>query len=75
MGRIAIKLLPWESGHVAAFTLSGDFSQFAPIQMLGLTVANLLTVFYLVVAAFTRGRRSVHDFVVGTVVSMRNDEV
>ncbi|GEM_PF-2881135 len=69
MGRIAIKLLPWESGHVAAFTLSGDFSQFASIQMLGLTVANLLTVFYLVVAAFTRDRRSVHDFVVGTVVS------
>jgi len=69
VGRTAIKLLPWEVVHLAAFTLSGDFSQFSLIQMIGLTVANLLTVVYWVVAAFTRGRRSVHDFVVGTVVS------
>lgn len=68
LGRTAIKLLPWEVVHLAAFTLSTDRAPFTPGQTIGLALANLLLVVYLVVAAFTRGRRTLHDFVVGTQV-------
>jgi hypothetical protein len=61
-------LLPWELVHLAAFTLARDLSQLTAAQISGLTAANLLTVLYLVVAVGTDGRRSIHDFVVGTVV-------
>lgn len=68
LGRTAIKLLPWELVHLTAFTLSADLAQFTPAQTIGLALANLLVVIYLVMAAFTRGRRTLHDFVVGTQV-------
>ena len=68
LGRTAIKLLPWELVHISAFALSQDLAQFSPLQIGGLIVANLLMVVYLGAAAATKGRRSVHDFVVRTLV-------
>ena len=60
--------VPWELVHLTAFTLSADLSQLTLLQTIGLTLVNLLVVGYLVVVVLTRGRRSVHDFVMGTVV-------
>ena len=68
LGRTAIKLLPWETVHVSLFALSSDPTRFAPRQWVGLAVANTLMVAYLVVAAWTRGRRSVHDYATKTEV-------
>ena len=59
LGRTAVKLLPWELTHLSAFALS---------SVLGLAIANGLLVIYLAVAAYTRGRRSVHDYVAKTEV-------
>ncbi len=64
LGRTAVKLLPWETAHLSAFALSG----LEPWQMIGLTIANGLIVVYVVVAACTGGRRSVHDYVAATEV-------
>lgn len=66
--RTAVKLLPWEIVHVAAFALSADLTQFRPPQMIGVGVANLLIIVYLVIAMLTRGQRSVHDLLAGTLV-------
>jgi hypothetical protein len=55
-----VKLLPWEMTHLSAFALA---------SYLGLVIANALVVVYLAVVVWTRGRRSVHDYVVGTEVS------
>jgi uncharacterized RDD family membrane protein YckC len=68
LGRTAIKLLPWETVHVSLLALSSDPTRFAPRQWVGLAVANILMVAYLVVAAWTRGRRSVHDYAAKTEV-------
>ncbi len=68
LARTAVKLLPWELVHIFAFALSADLSEFRPLQLGGVSVANLLTLTYLVVVIATRGRRSVHDFVAGTLV-------
>jgi uncharacterized RDD family membrane protein YckC len=68
LGRTAVKLLPWELVHLSAFALSTNLSQFSPTQVAGLVAANLLTVVYLGAAVATKGRRSVHDYVAGTLV-------
>jgi len=68
LGRTALKLLPWELVHLAAFHLSTDLAQFTLRQTIGLGVANGLLIVYLALAAFTGGRRTFHDFVVGTQV-------
>ena len=64
LGRTAVKLLPWETTHLSAFALSGV----EPWQLIGLTIANGLILVYVVVAACTGGRRSVHDYVAATEV-------
>jgi uncharacterized RDD family membrane protein YckC len=66
--RTAVKLLPWELAHLSAFALSTDLSRFNLAQIVGVAVANLLTLVYLAIAVATRGRRSVHDYVAGTFV-------
>ncbi len=66
--RTAIKLLPWELVHLSAFALSTDLRKFSPVQVLGVGGANLLVVIYLAVAVATRGQRSIHDFVAGTII-------
>lgn len=66
--RTTMKLLPWELVHIAAFALSTDLTQFRPVQRVGLTLANLLIVVYLLLAGLSRGQRSLHDYVAGTVV-------
>jgi uncharacterized RDD family membrane protein YckC len=69
LGRNAVKLLPWETTHLSAFAFSAepgvslDFG-----QLIGLTIANVLIVVYLVVALCSGGRRSVHDYIAGTQV-------
>jgi uncharacterized RDD family membrane protein YckC len=68
VGRTALLLLPWELIHVSAFGLSRQLDRLNPLQIAGLTVANLLTIIYLVVTFRTGGRRSVHDFLAGTSV-------
>ncbi len=68
LGRTAVKLLPWELVHLAAFGLAEGTGQFTTAQAVGLTIANALAVAYFASAVATRGRRSVHDWVVGTVV-------
>ena len=66
--RTAVKLLPWELVHIAAFALSEDLQRFSSQQSMGLVIANLLSIVYLVVTLKTRGRRSVHDLVADTEV-------
>ncbi len=69
--RTAVKLLPWELVHLSAFALSQDMGSFTTVQMVLLTVANLLTLVYVGVAAFMHGQQSVHDFVAKTQVVSR----
>jgi len=64
LARTAVERLPWETTHLSAFALLGV----EPWQLIGLTIANGLIVFYILVAACTGGRRSVHDFVAATEV-------
>lgn len=68
VARTAILLLPWELVHVSAFGLSRHLDRLNPLQIAGLTIANLLTILYLVVTFRTGGRRSVHDVLAGTSV-------
>jgi uncharacterized RDD family membrane protein YckC len=66
--RTAVKLLPWELTHLAAFAFAHETGGFTPVQTAGLVLANGLALAYLAMAAGTRGERSVHDLVAGTVV-------
>ena len=66
--RTAVKLLPWELVHVSAFALSTDLTRFSQEQVIGVAVANVLTVVYLGVAVATMSRRSVHEYAAGTLV-------
>jgi len=66
--RTTLKLLPWELVHVAAFALSTDLTQFRPAQMVGVALANLLIIVYLLLAGLSCGQRSLHDYVAGTLV-------
>ena len=69
LGRTAVKLLPWETTHLSAFAFSAEPGVSLDLgQLVGLTIANVLIVFYFVVAACTGGRRSVHDYVAATEV-------
>lgn len=70
--RTALKLLPWELVHIGAFALSTDMNQFRPVQMAGVGLANLLIVVYLVLAGRSRGQRSLHDYLAGTLVRAAN---
>ena len=67
--RTAVKLLPWELVHIAAFAAGNDLSAMTKSQIAGIAGADLLAGVYLFVAAVTGGRRSVHDFASGTVVT------
>ncbi|NDJ35607.1 MAG: RDD family protein [Chloroflexi bacterium] len=68
--RTAMKLLPWELVHVAAFALSTDLTQVRRVQQVGLALANLLIIVYLLLVWFSRGQRSLHDYVAGTLVRL-----
>ena len=69
LGRTAVKLLPWEITHLFAFALSAQPGVSLDVgQLIGLTIADVLIVVYLVVVACTGGRRSVHDYVAATEV-------
>jgi uncharacterized RDD family membrane protein YckC len=66
--RTAVKLLPWELTHFSAFALMRDPNTFESRQLVGVGIANGLALLYLLVAACTRGLRSVHDYVARTEV-------
>lgn len=61
LSRTAIKLLPWELSHAAAFALGERFGELTTLQSVLLGLANLLAVVWLVLAFVSRGERSVHD--------------
>ena len=66
--RTAVKVLPWELTHISAFALASEPGRIDTTQGIGLAAANGLALAYLLVAAGTRGRRSVHDLVANTEV-------
>ena len=69
LGRTAVKLLPWEITHLSAFAFSAQPGVSLDVgQLIGLTIADVLIVVYLVVVACTGDRRSVHDYVAATEV-------
>ena len=68
LARTAVKVLPWETAHFSAFALSTGAAELGLWELIGLSIANGLAVVYFVVAAWTRGRRSVHDYVAATEV-------
>jgi uncharacterized RDD family membrane protein YckC len=66
--RTAIKLLPWELTHIAAFLLPGALGDFRFESWLAFGLAYLLMVSYLGIAWRTGGRKSVHDYPAATLV-------
>ena len=67
LARTAVKLLPWETSHLSAFAFSAQPGVSLGVgQLIGLTIADVLIVVYLVVVACTGGGRSVHDYVAAT---------
>jgi uncharacterized RDD family membrane protein YckC len=73
-GRTAVKLLPWEIIHFSVFALSKDLGQLSPTQLIGLSIGNGLAFVYLIVTILTQGRRSVHDLLLKTEVSIFDPE-
>ena len=70
--RTAVKLLPWELAHLAAFALSVDLNTFRVSQYIGIGLSNGLSRVYIAVAALTGGQRSVHDWIAGTAVARKS---
>jgi uncharacterized RDD family membrane protein YckC len=68
LARTAIKLLPWELVHVAAFAVASDDSVSNTPQTIGLVAANALALVFVASVVVTRGRRSVHDWIASTHV-------
>lgn len=72
VGRTALKLLPWELTHFSILVptpLWNPGAQPTISQTIGMVVANLSMLAYLVVLVVNRGRRSVHDLVARTEVT------
>jgi uncharacterized RDD family membrane protein YckC len=69
LARTAIKLLPWELSHLAAFALGDRFGELTTLQGVLLVIANLLATTWLVLAIVSRGERSVHDHCCATRVT------
>lgn len=72
LARTAIKLLPWELIHFSAFALSKELGTFTLLQYIGLATGNALALTYFIASAFTQGKRSVHDFMLGTEIQFEN---
>jgi hypothetical protein len=69
LARTAVKLLPWETTPLPSFAFSGQPGVSLDVgQLIGLPIANVLIVVYLVVVACTGGRRSAQDYVAATEV-------
>lgn len=73
LARTAIKLLPWEVIHFFSFALSKDLGTFTPAQYIGLAVGNALAFVYFIACVLTQGKRSIHDFLLGTAI--QNDSL
>jgi uncharacterized RDD family membrane protein YckC len=70
--RTALKLLPWELTHFSVLVpnpLWNPGAEAAVSQTVGITLANILMLGYLVVLAFQQGKRSLHDLAAGTMVT------
>jgi hypothetical protein len=68
IGRTAVKMLPWEIAHAAAFLLAPAPGAFALPSWIGFGLSYALVLAYVVTAWWTKGRRSVHDIVAGTSI-------
>lgn len=68
LARTALKLLPWELSHFAAFGLGERFGELTLLQSSGLVVANLLAIAWLLLALTSRGATGAHDRLVATRV-------
>lgn len=68
--RTAVKLVPWEIVHASAFLFAPVPGEFGVGNWVGIGVSYVLLLVYLLVAWRTGGRRSVHDFVASTCVTM-----
>lgn len=66
--RTAVKLLPWEVTHLAAFGLAPADGTFSDLQAAGLVLANGLALAWLATCAASGGRRAPHDVVARTEV-------
>ena len=68
IARTAVKMIPWEVAHAAAFLFAPALGAFGVGNWIGIGVSYVLIFAYLAVAWRTKGRRSVHDFVAATTV-------
>ena len=68
LARTAIKLLPWEIIHFSSFALSKEPGTFTLHQNIGLAAGNALAFAYLITCALTKGKRSIHDIILGTEI-------
>jgi uncharacterized RDD family membrane protein YckC len=70
--RTVVKLLPWEIAHFfvwhAVDTVSHGATEFPLWLLIGLLVADVLPVVYVLVVALQRDRRGPHDLAAGTRV-------
>ena len=66
LARTAIKLLPWEIVHISAFALSHEPGTLTSLQYVGLVIGNSLAFVYFLACVLTRGKRSIHDILLGT---------
>lgn len=70
--RTVVKLLPWEFAHFlvwhAVDAMSRGATEFPLWLLVGLIVADVLPVVYVLVVALQRDRRGPHDLVAGTRV-------
>lgn len=72
LGRTAVKLIPWEMGHLV-FVVMSDEATWNSAQTALLVVASGLLVLYYVTAIVTRGRQSMHDLAVSTLVQIQEE--
>lgn len=71
VARTAVKLFPWELTHWSAFGMASDSGEWTMMQSVGLVAANALIVVFVATFLSTGGRRTIHDFCVGSQVLAR----
>ncbi len=64
--RTAIKLLPWELAHIGGFALQAN----PVLQWVCIGLSNLMIVVYLAAMVASHSRRSIHDWIARTEVSV-----
>lgn len=70
LGRTALKMLPWETTHAAAFLFVRELGVFELINWIGIMITYVLVFVFLIVAWRSQGEHSVHDLAIGTRVTL-----